>query len=61
MVAQIIDTPELWAPVGSSNKGKDAAGNRTITGVDLQATRMPGTINLNESGEDDAYTGGCSC
>lgn len=60
VVAKIIDTPELWAPVGSSKKSKDTQVNRTA-GAGAQTSRMPGTINLGEGQEDEAYGGGCSC
>ncbi|KAI0791429.1 ras-domain-containing protein [Abortiporus biennis] len=52
VVEQIMDTPQLWAPVTSSTKDsrqQGGAGNKP----------MPGSINLSEGNEVEE--GGCMC
>ena len=51
---QILDTPELWAPVGQ-HAGSSAGGNRTRTNDDS----MPGSINLNSN--EAQLQEGCAC
>jgi len=57
VVEKIMDTPELWAPVGQSIRG---AGRGTRSSADAN---MPGSITLTQSrdGGADAAEGGCSC
>ncbi|EIW77967.1 ras-domain-containing protein [Coniophora puteana RWD-64-598 SS2] len=53
VVRHILDTPELWAPVGSSS-GQSA---------NQRNGDMPGTIDLDARGgaSQDAGSGGCGC
>ena len=51
---QILDTPELWAPIGQQ-PGSSTGGNRTRANDDS----MPGSINLN-SNEPQSQEG-CAC
>ena len=46
VVAKILDTPELWAPV--------------TPGHSLGGKGMPGEINLQDQ-TTTSYAGGCSC
>jgi Ras-related protein Rab-18 len=49
VVEKILDTPELWAPVGSVKKAMGADG-----------TAMPGgNIDLGQTADESG--GGCSC
>jgi len=56
VVERIMDTPELWAPVGDKSQPKKAnsAGNSS-------ANAMPGTISLSDSHDDGDATAGCAC
>lgn len=51
VVEQILDTPELWAPV--SQQARATGGNSADSG-------MPGGINLREN-ENAETSGGCAC
>jgi Ras-related protein Rab-18 len=51
VVEQILDTPELWAPVTPDPKGGGEAVKKADGGV-------PGGINLSK--EEEVYSG-CSC
>ncbi|CCM00219.1 uncharacterized protein FIBRA_02247 [Fibroporia radiculosa] len=54
VVEKILDTPELWAPLGHKARGVSVGGSG--------ADSMPGSINLSRTeSAGDADSGGCAC
>ncbi|KAH9946598.1 ras-domain-containing protein [Amylocystis lapponica] len=55
VVEKILDTPELWAPVGQKTRGVGVGANANAS--------MPGSITLTQSrdGGDASQEGGCQC
>ncbi|KAI0919836.1 hypothetical protein AcW1_003016 [Taiwanofungus camphoratus] len=56
VVEKILDTPELWAPIGQKGMGMGATATSADGG-------MPGSINLGDSqnAADTQNSGGCGC